>query len=300
MNELFALDATELARDRSKWCKALGDRFGFGTGLFVADLEGDFVSRVRAIADAQGVDAMEVKRLKELANKARKEWLLPTEGAHGSDWLEVALKSRDAGLVEAIIATDHAHRCYSVEDVLWGDACELLKPRSSALIDTTSEDYAKAFKPLIMKSTEMHLLDRYAFTLSFDKVIERWAEFFDRVQRLSTSAKRENPSFVLHLWPQGISNFPGEGHLDAKIQQINKKLASSASMPLTVKYVLRNDSAPHDRFLWTVKGAMNLGRGIFLPTDPEQTYVGYLDAETSKQVYYQYVEAGLKQLSKGP
>jgi len=298
MNELFALDATELAKDRSKWCRALGDRFGFATGLFVADLEGDFVARVRAIADAKGVEEMEAKRLKALAQKARKEWLLPTAVAQGGDWLEVALKSRDAGLVEAIIASDQTHRCFSVEDVLWGDASELLKPRSNALIGTTSADYAKAFEPLIMKTTEMHLLDRYAFTLSFDQVIERWREFFDRVQRVSIAAKREKPSFILHLWPQGISNFPGEGHLKTKIQLINEQLADRTNMPLTVKYVLRDDLAPQERVLWKEKGAINLGRGIFLPTDPEQTYVGYLDAETAKKVYYQYVEAGIKQLSK--
>jgi hypothetical protein len=293
VNEEFAIDPFALGGSNLRYAKRVFDRLGFHSGLFAAGIPLDWIESVRRLANERGVSELDRKRLLQIAKAASKEWLLPRlDFPATGNWIDRARQAYEAGLVEGLISDASGDGCFSWEDIVVGDEAERLRPRHSCLVETTVDGYLAAFRPLIMKSSELHLIDSYAYSMVSPGQKARWKDFFLGVQSIASQSSRPTYRFVIHLWRQR-PGIPCDDYIAKKVAEFNSLLERHAGPPLVLEIFYRDDEIEHDRYILGVQGAMSLGRGVFLGGS-EETLVSYLSKDTFAAVYEKHVSRSYK------
>jgi len=295
LNQEIAVDVDCLRNEAAKLTKPLSDRLGFETGVFVSAIPSDWVSKVRKLADESGVSSLERKRLLEFAHNARKRWLLPPLNTDESDdWIKDVKCAIDAGVLAGAISDQNRPGFVSLEDAIFGAGSDLLLPRSSMQIQTTVSSHLAVLRPLILKSSELHIVDSYAFRLFDGRSRDLWLQLLKGMQRLTLRSSTPMVRLFVHLWP-GQQNVPSVESLQQSVADINIELRSVRSSPLQVSIALRDGEIEHDRFVLSVKGGLSLGRGIMLVDETRlvdgkhHTHVSYLSRAALDFYHRQFV-----------
>ena len=295
MNQEIAIDIECLRHEAAKLTKPLSDRLGFETGVFASAIPSDWVSRVTKLAFGSAVSSLERKRLLEFANNARKQWLLPPLNTDDSgDWAKDVRCAIDAGAVAGAISDQNLAGFVSLEDAIFGAGSDLLMPRSSMKIQTTVSSYLAALRPLILKSSELHIVDSYAFRLFGDRSEALWLELLKGIQRLTARSSTPMVRLYVHLWEQH-QQIPSRKSLEDSVAKVNEELRSAGASPLRISIAMRDGEIEHDRFVLSVKGGLSLGRGIMLVDErrlvagKHHTLVSYLSRAALECYHRQFV-----------
>jgi len=281
MNELFAVDPQSLAEDDGRYCKALYDRFGFHNGIFMAGLPSDWKAQVRRTSTTSLLSA----RCGEfLAQAKRKKFVLPVDSElRNYDFSEMCSR----GLLAGVVGKRLIDSAPSISEVILDN--DMLRAQRDAEIRTSPTAFIEAFQPLILTSSELHLIDKYAFGFARHErdLKESWYEFFRLVKALGPTSSKPLYRFVIHLW-DSVSAMPSRERINTSLDELNSFLVNQPGPDLEIVVHYSDESVPedqHDRFLLAAHGGLCIGWGLHFNGGESTTYVNYLSED---QLQYQH------------
>jgi len=287
MNDLFAVDPNSLAEDNGIWCKALYDKFGFHTGIFMANLPVDWRAQVKRNYTTNGLS----KCCGEfLAQAKRRKFVIPLDHQEGLEDLSEIL---GMGQLAGVVGNSRFAAAPSVRDVIIGERTDLLAPQPDDTIQTQPAHFIDTFKPLILTSSELHLIDKYAFGFARRNlaVKESWYEFFRLVKALGEISPKPLYRFVIHLW-DSVTSIPSREVIAQGLDDLNSYLAKQRGPDLEVLVIYSDESVPddqHDRFLLAAHGGLSIGWGLHFSDRESTTYVNYLSEKQLLQQHKKFI-----------
>ena len=96
------------------------------------------------------------------------------------------------------------------------------------------------------------------------------------MQEIASGSVTPLKRVYIHLWPErSMDSMEAltESALLSAITDINTKIGENRLSPLRISVILRPDEIEHDRFILSVKGGIQLGRGLLL-IDPNRLIEG--------------------------
>ena len=293
MNERISLDPESLAEGDGIYLKALANLLGHDRGVFAEAHPNEWLSLVNKLRD-RTTSELARARISEFKRRAKTEFLLPASaGSVGGDWESCAQQAMSAGEVTLAISDRHGNKYPSISSVVL-EAHPALAAQHAIDIKTTPDEYIRAFEPLVLHSSELHLLDGYAYTLLRDAVLPTFKQFLALLAAVVGRSRKKSPrTLYIHCWLATLnkldSTAPSIEFMQDRIQHVNSELRDLRDEKLQLQLVIRSDDEPHDRFLFGRNGALNLGWGLHLAKPVGATTITILPTNLRKVLHARYL-----------
>jgi hypothetical protein len=283
MNELFAVDPQ--APQDLKDIKAMFNQFGFEHGRFIANFPEDWI---RLFCEhTNHLKDVEKQRFMRLLSLNKDALIDVSLGYRRSrSWVENASIVKDTSrTINRILASDpNPLGIETLNSFLWTDDEE--NKSRGAHISMTVEAYQKAIRPLVHRSTEVHLVDPF-FQLrnSKDGHIHKGRQSVLRQFFIEAEASQRCEIFKIH--------FKREFYLSKNIQEAQieddlSELCTQAGLQkLNIQFTL-NDEMTHGRYFFSIKGGLQFDHG-FEPLRDKTNHVHWLSKAELDPIHKRYL-----------
>jgi len=262
MNELYGIDPEIPSSLRD--INYLNELFGLHRGRFIGsfpfDWENIILKNLSNLSDIER--AKVVNKLKKLMDAT-----LPIDADYRrtKKWVDNAfdLQTQKRCLSKIYSAPENPYKYPSLVDVLQGD--EDLPDGIGDFIPMNVKSYRAAVRPLFLKSTEVHFIDKY---FNLRKGANRDPFRWKVLQGLFEEAKISNRcnSFCFHLH---IEKFPNEPSQNLFLEDAREVANEIGFKDLNISYTV--DSTQHGRYIFSLKGGLKFDQGFETSGDPSKT-----------------------------
>ena len=265
MNEIYGIDPEVPA----KWndIHVLTLLFGIHQGRFIASYPSEdwefFL--FKNISDLKDIEQSKAKRKIEQLRDAY--YPLEAEYRRTKKWIDNVYEFQSKNKALAQVFTDPANQYQypSLKDLL--DGSTDLPDGSGKRIEMTVHSYRKVLKPLFLKSTELHFIDRFFHLRDEDGNKQEWRR--KTLVGLFEEAKLTNrcKSFVFHVDEEKYSDDNKLNLFNADAYEIAKSIGFN---DLQIEFTLSSIDKRHDRCIFSIKGGLGFDSGFDTSPDLEK------------------------------
>jgi hypothetical protein len=268
MNELYGIDPEIPSSLRD--INQLTDLFGTHRGRFIASYPNDWILMIRQnLSNLPPLDkARAVTLLKKLENST-----LPVEAEYRRirKWVENTYNFQNSKnyLSKIYTSPNNPYKFSSLNDLLTGH--EELPDSLGDLVPMTVNNYRKIIKPLFLKSTEVHVIDKYLQLRNGDeKTIKRRRNILRGLFEEARNSKRCN-SFLFHI---DVSKEKKERKnydiiLENYLEDTSEIAEDIGFSDLSIRVL--PDTYQHARYIFGIQGGLKFDQGFETSRDPSQT-----------------------------
>lgn len=293
MNEVYGIDPNLVIdiKDLQILLKTFGLSEGRFIGAYPANLWWDYLKE-----NIKKNDGFDESRLEILHQKSL-DGILPInhhykiEKNTPKDWLEKAalLKMKERAFTEIFsVKNDHYHGP-SLDDLMIGDKYDSSLSRGEH-ISSTPESYIRAIKPLLMKSSEIHFVDKFFVP---------WSDSFPKEQNrklllklLFEEAKRNKrcENFIFHLSEKHfLTDKEFDPNLEQKFVNLIEEIKLLANTDyLNIQYQI-HEKMKHGRYIFSIKGGLHFDSG-FDTNSKEPNHVHWLTKNELEPLFKAYMD----------
>ena len=291
MNELYGIDPNAEIGIRD--LHLLLKTFGFSHGRFIGAFpENLWLDELRKNVKLLGFDSSRLTRILSKNSDAiipvRQQYKIKKN--YPKDWLENALEMKNTHKVFTEIFSNTKDRFFdgpSLEDLLIEDEYDPSLSRG-AHISADLQSYMHVMKPLLMKSSEIHFVDKFFFPLQNNSLKQKF------IRALFIELKKSNrcERIYFHLSYQIFSpNKVFDSRLeDDFIFYINELRKESDFLKLGISYYL-HEKMTHGRYFFSIKGGLQFDNGIMFKQNYENHihWLGRNELEPLLDIYMENI-----------
>ena len=283
MNEIFAIDPR--APQDLKDIKAMFNQFGFENGRFIANFPNDWL---RLFCEhTQHLKDIEKQRFMRLV-EIHKDTLLDIalDYRRSKTWVENANLAKDTSRsIYRILATDpNPLGIETLQKFLWIEDEE--NRSRGAHINMTTDAYQKAVRPLLQRSTEVHLADPFFHLRNpEDGKIHKGRETVLRQFFIEAENSNRCEIFKIHF---KRNKYVSESMQDQQIEDDLTELSVQVGVKkLDIQYTV-SENFSHGRYIFSIKGGLQFDHG-FEPIRDKTNHVHWLSRTELEPILNRYL-----------
>lgn len=291
MNEIYGIDPNlEIdIKDLQILLKTFGLSEGRFIGAFPENLWWDYLKTNIKKNDGFDASRLEILRQKSLDGILPINHHYKIEKNTPRDWLEKAalIKVKEKAFTEIFSEKNNFYQGPTLDDLMTGESYDPSLSRGEH-ISSTPESYLQVIKPLLMKSSEVHLVDKFFVPWSDSYPKERNRQLF--LELLFKEAKGTNrcESFVFHL---SEKHFLIDRKFDPSLEQkfidlIGEIKHRAEADHINVQYEFY-EKMKHGRYIFSIKGGLQFDSG-FDANPRESNHVHWLSKRELDPIYEAY------------
>lgn len=294
MNEVYGIDPNmEIdIKDLHVLLKTFGLSEGRFIGAYPENLWWSYLKE-----NIKKNDGFDESRLEVLRKKCQ-DGILPIhhhykiEKNTPKDWFEKAsyIKVKEKAFTEIFSIKSNFYGGPTIDDLLTSEKYDSSLSRGEHII-STPESYIQVIKPLLLKSSEVHFVDKFFVPWSDTQAKERNRRLFLELLFKEAKLSKRCERFVFHLSMRNFLNNKKDfdpSLEDKFIAVIDEIKEISKFEELEVEYQI-HEKMKHGRYIFSIKGGLHFDSG-FDSNPKEANHVHWLGLNELDPLFKTYVD----------
>ena len=271
MNEIYAIDPC--APQDIKDVVAMLNRFGMSNGIFIANYPKDwFVSLCEHVSEIGSLDRSRLSLM--ISNNMDSLLDVESEYKKVRTWDENVenLKMFSKVIAYVLASSPNSRGFPTLESFLWGLGDNKAGAARGSHIPMTAKSYMEAIRPLLLKSTEVHLADSY-FKLRDDygQIDRRKSELLISMLSAADDSRRCERIFI-HF--KRLVEYSEDAQEVQCIKDFDFIRSKAKKIECDIQFDL-HDEMTHGRYIFSIKGGLQFDHG-FLINPSKKNHVHWL------------------------